>query len=322
MSKRKTALLLVIISVAGSFETFYASNMIFSDVANAFMGLNDIYFIASIPALVISFDFVLAAIYTARLFIKPHLKKRMGRLYGAWLGVLSAVGLAAGILTGSIVYRSFTAPYPFPGYTILSIAVNAALLAVGVAVIIKNKKTPEEDSGVSKAIEAEIALKQGRKLPYVARRVNFIYVVHTILLFAMVFLAFNRFGALLWSPVYVQWRTLYITFPFYLWLLIPIGLLAHSVFYILKVFSRKPGLGLVNSILLFVINLALAAACIIIGTHNTLFISAISPALALERLAAMPVDTMIQAAGSFLISLYMLVFSIQYLRGKNTPFKG
>ena len=53
----------------------------------------------------------------------------------------------------------------------------------------------------------------------------------------MLFLALYRFGSVLWMPIYVQARTLYLTWTFYVWALLPMALLLHVVFHFFDVYK-------------------------------------------------------------------------------------
>lgn len=300
MKNRFKIFLLIVISIVGSFEIFYASNMFFSDLANGSSGIHDIYFIASFPALFIGFDFVLAVLYLSRRILKPEAKHIHDMLYAILLAFNSCVGSVTSILSGTIVYGSFVKPYPFPYYTVISLVLHAVLLAAAVIAAFKASKLTKSSN---------------------YRKVNVVYVIHMGVLAAFTFLAFNRFGALLWTPCYVQVRTLDLTLPFYLWLLIPIGLLAHAALYMAGFFRKHQMLGVINSMVLFVLNIAFGCISFAIAKGNTQFVSAISPALALERLATMPVDSLIHFIGCLIISVYMVIFSIMYKNGKASTFR-
>ena len=301
--KRKTAIiLLIIITLAGSFMTFYVSNMIFSDVGNTFYGLHDTFFVGSIPGFMIVPDVVLATLFVIRYYMRPKFRRKMVKLYTTLLAVFSVIGIATAVYAGAKLYDSFLEPYPFPGYVVISIVVHALLLAG--AIYVKAalvKKMPEDPA---------------------KRKIQVGYVIYTLVLAILIFFAYNRLGALLWMPVYVHARTLYMTFPFYIWLLVPMALLAHVGFRVFDTYDRIKNGDIINLIIVLCAHTILSAVVIYLGMNNTQFISAISPALALERLATMPIDTILQVGLGYVFGIYFLINSIVFKKkGLTVKFK-
>ena len=298
MKKRNSVLLLVLFCLVGSFINFYATNLLFSDLSNMFYGVHDIYIISSIPLFIIAVDFVAAFIFVMRYTRYPEYKRAMINLYTIYLALLSVVGVVFSILTGTIIYHSFTAPYPFSCYGLLMLIVHALLLVFAVTA----------------------NLRARRKLPKDAQRKHFKlkYILYSIVLVFLTYFTFSKFGALLYAPVYVHLRTLYMTFPFYVSLILPLLLLAHVVLYFLDWYVGREKTELIHIIVIFVLNLIFGIAIFIIGYYNTGFISAISPALALERLATYPVNTVFQFAAMFILSLYYMIYAIITYRKSKT----
>ena len=133
------------------------------------------------------------------------------------------------------------------------------------------------------------------------------HVFFTMGWFLFVALAFNRFGAFLTMPMYVELRNFHLTFLFYLFLLVPMAILVKKVFDVYEVKFNK----FVYVIVLFAINLALFVAVAIIGMNDTTFVSSLSPAMPLERLAAKPVEIIIHFASQFGILLAWLIREIK-----------
>ena len=125
--------------------------------------------------------------------------------------------------------------------------------------------------------------------------------------FLFVALAFNRFGAFLTMPMYVELRNFHLTFLFYLFLLVPMAILVKKVFDVYEVKFNK----FVYVIALFAVNLVLFVAVAIIGMNDTTFVSSLSPAMPLERLAAKPVEIIIHFASQFGILLAWLIREIK-----------
>ena len=215
----------------------------------------------------------------------------------SWIMTAFAIlAIAAVFYSAGNVYDSILAPYPFPGYLIIALIFQILVIIAGIIIRIKVRKNMEDDPK--------------------KRKLRFGYIGYTILLCGLIFFSFNRFGALLWSPVYIHRETFYMTLPFYLSLLLPMALLVHTIFYIFGFDKKHPQFGIIYAIIILVCNIILAGAVAIIGTHNTLFISVISPALAIERLATLPIDTILHHAVVLFYGIYELRYSIQKSKGK------
>ena len=296
MKRSKAILILVLLLLVGSFVTFYVSNFIMSDIANMAYGVHDVNFIASLPGFIFSWDFVLAVLYCIRFYGRSQHKKKMTMTYSVILMVFSILGFITAILTGVMIYHSFVKPYPFPGYVILSMIVHAALFVV--ALIVRGKcKNMEEDTA--------------------KRRIDLGYVLYSIACVLVIFLAMNRFGALMWAVVYVQMSTLYLTFPFYISLLLPMALVLQITLYIFGVYENHLTADIVFVVVFLIVNTILAAAVFYLGSQYTVFISAISPALALERLATMPLDVIVHFGLMYILGFYCLYLAIK-LKKKRT----
>lgn len=289
--KKKTALILVTLTVlVGSVVTFYATNMLLSDVSNMFYGVHDAYIVSSIPAFMLAVDFVAFLVFVMRYYRYPAYRKSMGNLYSIYLGVNSLVGIAFCILTG-VIYGSFTMPYPFWAYDVIMMIVHAGLLALAVVLNVKNRKMQLADQ-TKKKIQPH-------------------YVIYSAVLGAMTYFAFNKFGALILSPLYVYMRSLYLTWPFYLSLLCPIALVVHVLVYFFDGYKGKEKVGIAVVSTVFALSLGLGVSVLIIGSAHTQFISAVSPALPLERLATMPINSIFQLVAMVLFSGYYLWYAVR-----------
>lgn len=266
--------LFFVLVILGSVVNFYATNLVLSDVSNAYNGIRDNYLIASIPGLVLAVMFVIGVIYYIRYHLRPQFRKHMAILYSIILICLSAVGLIGSILSGTIVYHSFFKPYPFPGYVLLGTILYSILLvggSIGLVLIIKLKKDDP--------FKKEFSHK---------------YNLFSLLLGVVTYFAFNRFGALLWSPTYIQWRTFNLTWIYYVWLLLPMVLLINvcsNAFLLHPVGSKN---GIIRYSIMTGVDVVLSIIIIILGMTSTQFVSAVSPTVGIERLAALPIDTIVQ----------------------------
>ena len=133
------------------------------------------------------------------------------------------------------------------------------------------------------------------------------HVFFTMGWFLFTALAFNRFGAFLTMPIYVELRNFYQTVFFYLFLLVPMAILVKKVFDVFELKLNR----FIYVIILFAINLVLFLVVAIIGLNDTTFVSSLSPAMPLERLAAKPVEIIIHFASQFGILLAWLIREIK-----------
>lgn len=295
MDKKRNIISLIVLILVGSFVTFYTSNLIMSDVSNMFYGVHNADCISSLPGFLFAIEFVVATIYLLRVTRRGQYKKKTILLYSKYLLILSAIGLASSIYSGVVVYDSIFAPYPFPGYTILGIIVHTLIIAGAIVVLNLAKNIPNDTE---------------------KRRIDFGYVVYSIAIFVIIFITYNRLGALMWGVTYIQVSSLWLTFPFYLSLLLPLALMIHILLYFFGVFNKYPVIAIVYDVIFLIVNAMLGTAVFWIGAVNTAFISAISPALSLERLWTKPVDNIIHFVVLLLIGLYCLYLSIKLYRKK------
>ena len=290
----------MIVVVIGAIINFYATNMVLSDISNAYAGLHDIYFISSIPALMLASLFILAILYLGRRFHRPEYVKALSKLYLIIGLVISIIGLVTSILSGTIIYHSFVASYPFPGYSLIMLLLFIGLLILfsfELAYVVK--KMPDDKE---------------------KRKITFGYVLITILLIIFMYFAINRFGAFLWSPFYIQGRTFYLTWPYYLWLLLPITLLSFVTAEVYRLHERGTRNGVIKYSVFFVIGVAFSVVTVVLGMNNTQFVSAISPTVGVERLLSKPVDTILQLCLFIGFALYFLIREI-YAFVKNNKAK-
>ena len=138
-----------------------------------------------------------------------------------------------------------------------------------------------------------MGLRLSKKMPEDTGRVkvNFLHVLKTIGWFMFIGMVFNRFGMLLGAPTYIYLRNLHLTFPFYIYLLMPLFLGVIEVLYILKLVDRKK-LFLLGIIALG-LNVVFFAYIAIMGLNDTGFVSSLSQAMPLERMASKPLEILI-----------------------------
>lgn len=298
MKKKTTIILLLVIGILGSFIAFYSFNMLFSDLSNMFYGTHDAYIITSIPLFMITLDIILSFLFVIRLYRRPEYKKAMIKLYSIYMAINGAIGTVTSIMTGRVLYHSFLAPYPFPLYSLLMLIVNILLMVLGLVIRIILVEKVDED------------LEK--------RKMTIGYMLFSAALFIVIMFAFDKFGAILWSPVYTSFRSLDITIWFYIWILIPPAIIIYYILDNFKVFSRKGKV--IFSITVTALNIILGVVVYLISSNNPLLISSVSPIVPLERLATMPVNFIAEFFGVTLYGGYMIYQTIHsYLKHKNDP---
>lgn len=286
MSRKMALFLFAVISIIGSLLCFSVGNFLFADIANYTYGWNGLNLFASIPGLLFAFDFVALAVLLIRYYIRPMYRKSTLLLYIRIIILFSAIGIISVFLSAKYSYYSIMSPYPFKYYLIICLIIHSILL-IGLTIlyiIIKRKMGDIIDK----------------------KKMSIGYIIYSICLPGYIFLAFNKFGALLLSPIYIQVSTLYMTWPVYVWLLTPILLL---LFVILKDFKFFNGYNeeILYLVMYIVLNVSLAITFHISTSHNTLFISAVSPAYGLDRLATHPYVATYQFFITACVSLYYLI---------------
>ena len=288
MSKKFSLIALAIIAVLGSLMAFAASNLFFTDVPYFGPHIMDTAIFLSFTALLFGAYFVIGAMYIVRSYLKPNIRKKMSKTYLKTTMVLAGLGFVFAILAAVINYNgNFLASAPFPGFIVLMMVAHLLVLGGSIFALLKPVKALPEDTE---------QFKVGAK-----------HVFFTMGWFLFTALAFNRFGAFLTMPIYVELRNFYQTVFFYLFLLVPMAILVKKVFDVFELKLNR----FIYVIILFAINLVLFIVVAIIGLNDTTFVSSLSPAMPLERLAAKPVEIIIHFASQFGILLAWLIREIK-----------
>ena len=282
MSKKFAVISLAILAVIGSIWTFYASNMFFGDVSNFGAGFMKTTLFVTLPGLTLGAMMMTAALFIVRFYLRPNSRKILSRNYLFIAMALGCFGAVFAIVAGILYDGFFIKPYPFPGYLIIMLVLHV-LVVVGAAIVLFKivLKMPEDEEKF---------------------KVKPLHVLHTLGLFLLIALAFNRFGAFLLMPVYVQWSTLYMTFVYYLFLLIPMALLVIKVLKLLDISNKL----FVPALVIAVLNIGLFLAVVLLGANNAAFVSAVSAAAPLERLGSMPMELLIHVVTYLGVSVYYI----------------
>ena len=293
MSKKFSLIALAIIAILGSLVTVYACNLFFTDVPYFGPDIMNTAIFASFTALIFGAYFPMGAMYIVRSYLKPYIRKRMSKTYLKTTIVLAASGFVFAILAGVINYGgNFASKYPFPGFIIIAMILHLLVLGGAIFALVKPVKDLPEDTE---------EFKVGAK-----------HVFFTMGWFLFTALAFNRFGAFLTMPMYVELRNFHLTFLFYLFLLVPMAILVKKVFDVYELKLNR----FIYVIVVFAVNLVLFVVVAIIGMKDTTFVSSLSPVMPLERLAAKPVEILIHFASQFGILLAWLIREIKAKKAK------
>lgn len=290
LSKKVTLIIIACILVVGSFVSFYAGNLLMSDLSNMFYGVHDIYIISSFPMALLILYFVLGFLFIIRYYRYPQYRKSLLNLYSIYLGIIGLIGVVVSILTGTIIYHNMFAPYPFFLYTIIMLIIHLVSLVLSIYYNVILRKKIEDDTE--------------------KRKFKIQYILTTILLVVLSVMALYRFGSFLWMPIFAQGRTLYLTIWFYIWVCLPMAVIVHIVLYFLDIYKNYKQAIIYTSIVL-VLHFVLGIVVVSLMKGNPVFISAISPALPLERLATSPMDTYIELIGIGVISAWYVFYSIR-----------
>lgn len=293
MSRKLTLAALVAIALLGSLFAVLGANMFFSDIGNM-SAVGPKGFITTFPALMFAALFPVCFLYVLRFYLRPKTFKRLTRLYVIIAMALSFVGLVCSILSGAMVYGSFVKPYPFPGYLIIFMILYVLILCGGVFALIKLHKLPEDEERF---------------------KVNVKHVLKTIGWFLFICLAIERLGLFIASPVYIYWRNFYMTFPFYIFLLVPAYLGTIKVLDILG-YLEKPNLKLILSVAGIACTVILFVAIAIPGMLNTSYVSSVSTAMPLERLASKPLEILIHLLSNLAVGIILLVQALKARKQK------
>ena len=287
MSKRNTIIALVVLTLVGSLMTALASNMLFSDIANI---ASTPVFLVSLPPTALGVFLVSAVLYVLRLYQRPKTFKKLSKHYLIVTASCGFVCFLTALLSGVVVYGNLLSPYPFKGFVLIFMILGFLLCAAALCgLLVFLKKAPEDEETF---------------------KVNAKHVFKTIGWFLFICLTFNRFGMLLGAPSYIYLRNLYMTFPFYLLLLAPLFLGTVKVLRMLEVIKDNK-LNLILSIAALAFAVVLELVVIVIGASDSALISAVSPAMPLERLASMPVETIIHFLSYTAVGVILLLQALK-----------
>lgn len=286
MNKKPAYILLLILSIIGSIVCFYFGSFIFGDVANYTYGWNGLNFFVSIPSVMFCFQFVACSVLVLRYYRSEKYRKKTLLLYIRILISFSIIGIIFIFLSSIYSYGTLFAKYPFPYYLIIFLIIHILIIAISIYYYKKIKNNMKEDNE--------------------SKKMTISYVIYSICLPGYIFFAYYKFGALILSFLYVQLSTLYMTWPAYVWLSVPVLLF---YFVVLKDFKYYKDYNeqILHISLCLILDICLSLTFFITSAHNSLFISAISPAFGLDRLATNPYVAIFQFVITVSVYLYYLI---------------
>lgn len=288
MNKKFTIISLICLTIVGALFTMLGSNMFFADVGNMAVGFARSTILITIPAAIMSVMFALGIFYVIRAYKHPDCLKSINRLYLIIAIALNVIALGANIAGAFMVYGTLVSLNPFPGYTIIFMVLELAIIGGAIFGLLQNSKRPEDEGKV---------------------KITVVYVLKTIGWFMFIMLMLNRLGTFLTAPFYVYLRNLHKTFPFYLYLLMPAFLGTLVVLTSFKMIDKKKAL-----LLTYIgigLNVVLFAYIALMGINDTGFISSLSEAMPLERLASKPLEMLIHFLAYLGVSAALLVLNLK-----------
>jgi len=288
LTKKFRILSLIGLVIVGALFTMLGSNMFFSDIGNIAVGFARSTMLITIPAAAVAVTFAIAILYLVRVEKHPDCLRRITKLYLILIIAINGLGIVCNIAGSLMVYGTLVARNPFPGYTIIFLVLELAMVCGSIFGLLKLKLLPED---------------QGRV------KINFLYVLKTIGWFLFIMLLLNRLGTLLGSPFYVYLRNLYKTFPFYIYLLVPLFLGVLEVLYVYKLIEKKQLL--ILTIVGLGVNVVSFVYIAVMGIYDTAFISSLSEAMPLERLASKPLELLIHVLSYLGVGAALLVQNLK-----------
>lgn len=209
----------------------------------------------------------------------------------------SLVGIITSIMSGVMIYHSFFKSYPIPAYCFTMILINVIFIAAAVYFYILANKRMKDDAE--------------------KRKFSVKHVFKTIGYSLGLFFVLERFGAALYFPFYIEWRTIYLSWPFFFTLLAPMAMIIQSFLYVYPKYNEKPLTGLIFAIINLGVAFASHLAVILVGYRDARLLSAISPAMAIDRLDCSTKSLILVIVVTLIIGVLGLVTALlRYLKAK------
>jgi len=291
IKRRKELIQIAIVGFLGSMACLFGMNLILSDVANMFYMSLTKDVISSLPMFFIALQFVAFALGLVRYYARPRYKKATMKVYAILLLVFAIAGIATSVLTATMIYPSLLVPYPFTGAQVIFLVWHVVTFVICIVALKKISAMPNDIEKHKKTIW---------------------YVLYSIVLCLFIFYSFNRMGAALLMGTYVQISTLYLTFPLYIMLMLPMAELIVAMAFRFGVKASGAKGFLTYSIIVLVVGIATGIYMICFGLKNTAYVAAVSPAMPLERLIAIPIDTYLLVGVAIVFGILSVIKSLMF----------
>ena len=298
ITKKRICLILAILSIVGAFTCFYGTNLVMASVVHKDLPLLTwlVTFMPSVTFLIITFDIILFIFLFVRLYLHPTHEKRMIKVYGFTLSAFSILGIVLCTLSGVFHFKgNFLEDHPFYKFHIFMYIYHILMLGLGLLMILWLPK---------KVINDDIIIHKNSVL----------YVLKTMLLSVIYFIALNRLGAFLLSPMYIQWSSISLTYPAYIACILPAVILVNDLIYVMGGYKKSPAAGIVVSSFVAFFSIFFFGQIIYRGTSNQLFIQLVSPINPIGRLLTFPYDTVLQMIVAFGLGTFTLINSVVFKR--------
>ena len=265
---KKAILLFILSTILGSVICYNAGNFIFADVGNNAYGYNGLNILATIPGFMFALESIAISMLIIRYYNSNLYRKRTLLLYMRILISFSIIGVIGAITSAIYSYGTLFSSNPFPFYIIICLVVHLIII-IGLFIAYHNVKKNMVDDPQKRSI-------------------TLTYVIYSIFLPGFMFFAYNRFGAVLFMFTYVQTSTLYMTWPLYVWLITPIMLIYYILAVEFNIYQNKL-IQVIHLLCILILNVSIGISYFISTAKNSLYISAVSPAFGLDRLATTPI---------------------------------
>lgn len=294
VNRRNTIIGLIIVCIIGSLSAFYGTNLILNGILQKDLPFS-VFMTSLLPGLAffaVPLSCCLFIFFLLRMYLHPTHEKRMLFVYGISISSVGGLGFIFTTLSGAIMYRgNFLTNHPFDGFHILMYIYQIILIGLGLLMIFYFRNKVENED-------------------IIIDRTDVRYVLRTALLSVIIFIALNRLGGFILSPVYIQWSSLSLTYPAYIALILPAIILINDLIYIFHGYKKSPVAGIVVSSFVVFFSLFFFAQILVRGMSDQKFIQLISPLNPIGRLLTFPYDTVLQMLVALGLAIFTLVNSV------------
>lgn len=288
--KARHFILFAILLLAASFITFYADFLLTTAISN-YEAITIVSF-AGLPFYVLTIFMIMLIFFLYKYMFRgmnsPYTIKR----YSLMLAITSSVGVASSIFVGTVVYHSFVKEYVFTAYPLVMLISFILFFGLFLYTFIKSivtiKKTnPEKEPKANKR-----------------------QVWRNIIMAVVLYFSLNRFGGLLYLPVFGNLYNI-IAIPFYIEMAFPLILLIIACIYLDIKRRTMKRVVVLTSFIVLLYSFASAIYMILINEAlGTALTSVLTPILLLEKLIKFPLDFVLTYAFAIGVSISALILYV------------